>query len=506
VIRDDRGSMPMALLLTLVGTSLSALLVPMVVTQVGTTREDAQRVHALHAAEAGLDVALSHIRAAVDASGNGVMASLPCGPFTGRVGVAGTARYQVSVDYLPSDPRGQSSAWVTTNRIRCVAGAGTITTPVFALLRADGTDRATGAFGTSESGRTLAATYTFQTTTANVSGGLVHVYRTSGADLCLDAGSASPAPGANLQVKTCDPTSDAQKFAYQSNLTLVLVSSKTSMVPLGRCLDAGSPHVANNPVQFQACPAVTTPRQQWSINDSSNFEGTTDGVTLDGYCLNVQTPGLAGSFVVLGSVAAGRCRAAYDTRQTFLPEAAVGAGAAGPAAGQVVNYNQFGRCLDVTEQNVAFAYMIVWPCKQAPNPANVSWNQKWALPALGGAQSATGKITTNPGTLYCLRSPGSVNPGQYVTTVACPGPSTPANASWTVYGNTGNYATSYRIQDSFGYCLSATNPDAVPADLYPNGLRTSKVVVATCDGSTMQKWNAPANLMRSQALKDVAEK
>jgi hypothetical protein len=512
----------MAMLLALMGVMLSALLVPMVLTQVGSTREDVRRVHALHAAQTGLDVAVGHIRAANDGSGSGVLADLPCGQLTGTVrspalavpnAAGGSARYQVAIDYYAADPLSHLTdpLWITTNRIDCIPGGGPSRTPAFALLNSLGTDQATGAFG-SVPVRSLQGTYTFKTNNQNISGGLIHVFKTAtSTDLCMDAGSGTPLAGTNLRMQPCDSGNIQQTFAYNTNLTLVLVASKTLSKPLGMCLDAGTPQAVGKVAQFQPCAIVTAPQQQWSINDAANFEGTADGATLDGFCLNVQTPNTAGSFVILGSTGTSTCHRAYDNIETFSVEATVGAGAAGAVAAggppppQLVNFNQFGRCLDVTEQKVTFLYMIAWPCKQAPDPANVTWNQKWALPAIPtGSTSATGRITTNQPTLgtYCLNSPLSTVDGQYVTVTPCPGAATTSNQSWTVYGDTGTYASSYRIVDSAGYCLT---PTSAP-DYYPNGNNVSKLIVATCGGLTLQKWNAPPNLLKSLALKDLNEK
>jgi hypothetical protein len=504
----ESGSIPLALLLTLVAVTLSALLLPMVLTQVSGTRADIRRVHALHAAQAGLDVALGHIRAAKDAAGNGVLAGLPCGLLSGQVGAGGTARYQVSVDYFTADPQGRSDSWIAANRIPCVAGGGTLSSPGYALLRSRGTDEPTGPIA-SAPGRSVQGTYTFETTNQNLAGGLIHVYKTAtSTDLCMDAGSGSPAAGTNLRMGLCTVGSIRQKFAYNPNLTLGLVASRTALLPLGMCLDAGTPHAVGQVVQFQPCATTTAPRQQWSINDSANFEGTANGATLDGFCFTVQSPNSPGSYVVLGSVATSTCHGGYNNVQTFSPEASVGAGAAGAAADQLVNFSQFGRCLDVTEQNVTYGYLIAWPCKQAPDPANVAWNQKWLLPAVAtGASSGTGRITTNPTSgLYCLRSPGSTATGQYVTVAACPSGATPVDMTWTSYLDTGSYPTSYRIRDGYGNCLQPTDPAATPPDLYPKGQQISKIVVAACTGSGLQKWNAPPNILQSLPLKDIGEK
>jgi hypothetical protein len=504
----DTGSISLALLLTLIGVALSSLLVPIVLTQIGSTREDIQRVHALHAAQTGLDVAAGHIRAADDGAGAGLIGKLPCGPLSGRVGAGSGARYQVTIDYLLSDPRGQPDAWVAANRITCITGSGTYTTPGFALLRSQGTDVATGSFS-SVPHRSLQATYVFQTSNPFSTGGLIHSFKTTtGTDLCLDAGSGSPPPGTNVQLQDCNPEAVQQKFTYNRNLTLVLVSSRSTSLPLGMCLDAGTPHAEGNIVKLQQCASTTIPQQQWSINESANFEGTADGVTLDGYCFNVQTPNAAGSFVVLGSAAKSECLRGYDNIQAFAPEASVGAGAAGASSGQLVNLAEYGRCMDVTDQDVTANYLIAWPCLQAPDPSTVSWNQKWALPAVvTGGVSAPGAITTDPGSgPYCLQSPGSTAAGSYVTIAKCPSGSTPLSMTWTVYRNTGVYETSYRIKDGHGYCLSPTDPDAPSPDFAPKGSETSKIVVATCSGSTLQKWNAPPFILQSLPLKDIGER
>jgi hypothetical protein len=83
------------------------------------------------------------------------------------------------------------------------------------------------------------------------------------------------------------------------------------------------------------------------------------------------------------------------------------------------------------------------------------------------------------------------------------GPLTDPDLLWTVYGDTGNYATSYRIVDSFGYCLIPTDLEKVPPDTHTDG--TAKVKVAVCDTSELQKWNAPADFNKPRALSNTTE-
>jgi hypothetical protein len=501
--RDDEGSMPLAMLLIVVSVTLSTLMTPMVLTQINATRVDGRRVHALHAAQAGIDIAMGHIRAADDGAGNGVLAGLPCGPFSGSVGAGTTARYQVTIRYYREDPRGQTATWLNSNELKCFAGSGTAATPLYALLAADGTDAGSGAFG-SVPQRSLAATYIFQTTNQNIPGGLIHIYKTDTSDdLCLDATTSAPAANASLRVQPCDANNLAQIWVYNQNLTISLSASRNSSMPLGMCVDVAPPQGAGTEARLQPCGTTTLPRQQWSINDSANFEGTSDGTNLNGRCLVVQSPDTPGSLIVMGG---GGCGGPYDNYHTFSVEASVGAGAAGPTSGQVVNFSQFGRCIDVTEFNPNKGYLIVWPCKQAPDPTKIGWNQRFTMPPIDPAtNSGTGQITTkdDSGQLWCLRSPGSTANGSYVTVIHCPANATD-ETTWTFYTQGATYATSFIAVDSEGYCLAPTDPKK---DRYTGGgYNVSKIRVADCDGSTAQKWNAPPNILRPFPLKDIAEK
>jgi hypothetical protein len=151
--------------------------------------------------------------------------------------------------------------------------------------------------------------------------------------------------------------------------------------------------------------------------------------------------------------------------------------------------------------------MIAWFCKQEPAPSVVRWNQRWSMPAAG----TTGPITTVNDEAagrprYCLRSPMTTGNLSFVTLSQCTG--TIPNSDdlkWTVYGDTGNYATSYQIADDNGNCLTPTdleNPYA--GSTHSDG--TAKIKVAPCDGSDLQKWNAPADLKQPTRLTDIVER
>ena len=489
---DESGSLALAVMLSLVGVTLSTLTVPVVVNQLSSSRETIQRARSLHAAQAGLDVGLAHLRAS-----GGSVAKLICYTQNGNplVGAVDTSneRYKVWIDYLDAD----------RNRFACTPGGQLNLTPWFAQLHSIGSDNA--AFGDGAHTRTLEATYVFRFTNENIVGGQI---RLSGDVLCLDAGSGSPSPGTNLQLQACNPGSPRQTLAYNKSLTLSLASSKSVDNPLGMCLEAGTPPANGMLVQFQRCGSVITPRQQWSLNDDANFQGTTNGTTLNTFCFKARSIA-AGSFVELNTCAA-------DSTRVFSPEASVGAGAAGAASDQLVNYEQFGRCMDVTLFDVTLGFLIAWPCKQAPTPSTIGWNQRWTLPAVPtDATSGVGLITTTntAGTQYCLKNVGLASAPQFVQVTTCPAAAAtpaqiPTQFRWTRFTDTGDYATSHVIQDGMGRCLTPTDltKTAPTIDYYNGSQRVSKLTLVTCTDSTLQKWNAPANIQDPLPLNDMGEK
>jgi Ricin-type beta-trefoil lectin domain len=500
---DDEGSLIFALLVVVVGMLMTALMTPMLLTQLTATTNTRRLTQELAAAETGVDIMMGHIRAANDGAGNGVLGSLPCGTLTGSVEAAATERYQATVVYYKNDPTGQSSSWLasSTNQVQCIVGGGAISAPAFAMITSVGTNQPSGF--PAGAVRTVQATYIFKTSNANIPGGAIHVLQSS-VDMCLDAGSGNPAVGTIVKIQTCTPGAISQKFAYNANLTIELSASVTNSQPNGLCLDAGANAPSGAMVAFQLCSQTTLPQQQWSFDDNANFRNTLpDDSDIGSLCFAEQIPNTAGSLIMLSSSCGGG----------FSADASVGAGAAGGGIGNLVNFQEFGRCMDVTNQDPTSSFIIIWPCKQNPNPAKLTWNQLWALPAIAtNATSATGRITTYDtanSTLYCLKSPGSTAAMQYAVVTPCGG-TTPANETWTVYGNTGDYSTSYIIKDSSTspgpYCLQPTDPSASPPDFFSGGSQVSKLVLGTCNGNGLQKWNAPPGIQQPTPLKNYSEK
>lgn len=513
--QDDRGSLPLTMLLFLVGMSLSALLATSVNAQLTATRSTAQRSDALDAAQSGLDIGMGHIRTAVTGTGAGDPTKLPCGPFTGAVNTGTMQSYTVSLYYLTSSPPSGDVAWATANQLPCTGTYLTgSTVPIYVFLASN------GKVMPSDPGRTLYATYTLHSKSHdNVAGGLIHLYGPNNPDICFAAPSADPAAGAALTMQLCDATSDAQKFAYASNLNLILVSTLTNG-STGMCLDAGPNNL--EAVLFQRCSSTTIARQQWSLNDRGNFEGTTNGADLNSICFHLTNAGAAGSPIVLHATASdasnvsqqdAACSGDYTNTRTFAPDASVGTGRAGPDTGQLVDFSQFGRCLDDSGNSLTATFMVIWPCKQKPSGA-IQWNQVWALPTIAtGSTSATGSIyLTYNNVKYCLVSPGSAASGQYPKLSACPATGAlPASMTWTREGGTGVFANAYRIESSYGasagttFCLQPTDPAASPPDFWAGHGDVSKLVVAACNSSSLQKWNASTTILTS-SLTDVGEK
>jgi hypothetical protein len=486
--------MPLALLVTVVGILLSAALMPVVGRQIGDTRTVSGRAHELQAAQAGMDVALGQLRSATSTVGEGDLEQLPPCVMTGRLDPDWNYRVTLTYYRLGDDAGEPLPQTCPPTHV-----------PVTATIAATGGRAPADSLTEGSSGsRTIEATYTFRTNNENIAGGAIPLAEPVADPLCMDAGpDASPAAGTPVRMQRCKTSgSSDQRFAYTTDLNLKLVGSETASQPTGMCVDAIYPRVSGTtPATFQPCLGLVA-RQQWSLNDSGNFRGSPNPAPDSGQttlCLNLKSPG---TDLVLGGCGGGATR-------VFRPRPEAGAGMASAEIGQLVNYKQFSRCLDVTNHVPGYSYMIVWFCKQDPN-GNVSWNQKWIIPpqATSAQDAVPGRIRSANGSSpgYCLRSPRTTAANLYVTMGTCTadGPLTDDSLKWTVYGDTGNYATSYRIVDASGYCLTPTDLTVTGPDTHTDG--TAKAKVAVCNSSELQKWNAPANLNQPLVLTNTREK
>ncbi len=536
---DDTGSLPVALLLTLCALGLSAVLLPTTLTQVAETRQTVSREHARGAAVTGIEVAAAAVDAAYgDTPTAGDRSLLPCGPIEGSAGAEAAATYRVTLRYFDDDPAVSGAAVLPCAEAR--AGG---TAPRYVQLTSTGTTT-----GGTPSRRTLRGAFPLQSGAVGNPGTgwgpqfdeavhprLVLAWSPRPEwSVCLDPATGRPTAGQTVWMQDCQQDVEEngykQFWYYRSDLTLATVASL--LADDAMCLDAGTPLTAGAQLRMQPCETPVPPRQRWYYTEHRNFEvaapvdaakgeaGKGD-VALSGYCLNVAQPETPGSALVLGTGA--DCRSpAYTTRQTFSMYTKVGPGQAGSrpldcteAAGypctltQLVNNGMPNRCLeDFT------GFMANLECVQHPDPAKIRWGQLWRLPkAADGPTGATGPlVTVDPqGKTFCL----TVSASSYPSQEACDPAKPSTGQTFTVYRDTGDEFTMYRIVAQDGRCL--THPNALDPGFtndwqfywtqasYHWKARVSACVNTASDPAAQgsffyqsvlkrQKWNAPALL------------
>jgi hypothetical protein len=498
-------AMFVALLLIMIIAGMSVLVAGLVISETKPVQTARKEVSAVNASEAGFEIALTQLRAATDVYGNGDITQLPCTtstapgtPITGSVGPnAGAAQaasltYRVYVRYYLTDPSSMGTSDLSSSAVSCSGGQPS-QVPRYAYLQSNGIGT-TGANTSSQNNRALHTTYQFKTSTLNIAGGRLNM---NGTSYCMDA-STAPAVNTVVTISTCQNRGvlPAQSsWAYRSDLTLYLTTSGSP----GLCVTSGSTFdtTATGRLTLQTCatgsstyPYAPSPSlqqaQEWSFDDNGKFEGADVLGGLNGNCISASP---YASPVGGGALYEQLCSVGGFDTMTWNPDAQVGAGPAGSATQQLVNYYEFGRCLDVTGTNVNATNLITYPCKQAPDPSNIRWNQRWAY------NTSTKQIITTPLVNYCLQGPstlGAVFSSNVVLTKLCD--TSVATQQWTEKGDVvGDYGSSYTIVNNFGACLSLG-----PTLLTGYNNQWSTIIVETCDGSLKQKWNAPANFVNSR--------
>lgn len=474
--RDDRGSAMITVLLVLVMfVPLALAIAAIVVNRQKDLVFERSRTVTAHVAEAGIDGATAALRAATKNGDptQGARTKLPCAdpaPLQGRIGAQAPAlRYAVQIRYYAQDPRGQDEDWRQAQKLTCTPGQGLAVIPGYALMESAATGSQTkGSFAALRE-RSIEAVYRFAIGNANLDGGLVHTRTHLGTgapagavDLCWAAAATPATAGTAVVMAECTEGDPAQLMAYRADYTLYNAGNDL-------CVTADA--VAGTPATLQPCTAV--PAQRWTYDSHDMFKAVNAaGTALVGLCLNMGTAYQVGTPLVLTTdCSTGQAR--------WSPDQQTGTGGAGAAQYQLVNFAQFARCFDVTNADLNATFLQVHPCKQnASSPLNwwpqqVTWDPTKRTLEVGRPDSLKG---------YCFTSPGTEE--GMVTTKPCAAGGTAQK--WTVTGQTASYDTSYTILDSGGRCMAAG-----PA---PNvGWTYSAIVMATCDGSTVQKWNAPAD-------------
>lgn len=534
---DEGIALLLSLFVMLMVSTLSIGLLAVVLNETRPTQFQRKLTRTINGAEGGLQVVLNQLRAANDgtSANKGVLSKLPCSAdgatftfpdgstvkadgsaYSGSIGTAGSSTtYTAYVSYYASDPsswyatQAQWPNYATTGKnINAQAMACPLNAvPAYAFVQSVGRDSAVSGFNSTIGNRSVHATYQFNTTNTNVQGGRIFEFNTQ---LCLDAGTV-PAVGTTLTMQNCGALGYApQMWSYRTDLSILYAGNPA----LNLCIQ--QPASGNgNAVTLQTCTSAANTTnsttypyigvqqvQEWGFNDNGHFAAPySDGSVPNaspGVCLQPSGGSDSTPAVVNAQVIYTTCDAGTTGYTAWNPDPQVGAGKAGGATSglpggtnQLVNYQEFGRCLDITGQQIDADHLIDYPCKQAPATKWLTWNQVWNFSGSGAGQ--VGTIYVNyPGDSnhaagkYCLTAPTS--PATYAVMTFCNGTTA---QNWTPSGViTGNYAASYEIVSAGGLCLTADGTNQIT-------YLSSTITVVACDGTAKQKWNAPANAVNN---------
>jgi hypothetical protein len=479
---DDSGAaILLALFVIAVVAAMSVGIAGVVLSQSEPTQYTRKNIQTLHAAEGGIQAGLTRIRAA-QTNGSGTVTKLPCTTtygttFSGQLGPdQGSLTYNTTITYYSVDPS-DPAARIAANKVAC-SSSGSPTVPSFALVTSSGAGTAISGHSKTTGERSLEAVYSFSLTNANISGGTIALFQTS---YCISAPN-TVAAGQKVVMASCNSNDPKQRWSYNPDLTISLTGYGDTL-----CLYANPNNNTSTLITLASCDG--TYRQQWSFNEAGEYEGTNSSQGYNGYCFVASTdPNPVNLALPTYIKLTTNCSSGHDSIHTWQPSPQVGAGHAGDSTGQLVNYKEFGRCLDDTNWDVNIAFLIDYPCKQTPIAANVDANQKFTWPTQYNTVGQIKMAYAPNSTSYCLQAGTSSSPpvsGTMVLTKKCS--SGDSSQKWTATGNSGSNKTNYNFKTQNGLCLSIMDPPASRAASYP----WSEIIVETCDGSYRQKWNAP---------------
>jgi len=565
---DDGVALMTVLFVILVSSALAITLTAVMLSQTLPVTFERKSTRSLHSSEAGIDYALSRLR---DSAGtpravtqldgsvvtiDGDQTRLPCDPTLGGAGTAGpnwrqqldlgaTGRTEITITYFRNDPAGKDADWRRANKMSCPTSINS-TTPQYALITSASRSTDVVAGGTARGDRSLEAVYTFRVTNVRMNGGRLQF---AGGEECLDAGGTAPTEGDLVVMADCGDryTFGGQQWTYDRFNRLVVYGDcdpsrgrddgdedegggqgqgrNCSRAQDGGDDDEGRGNdqddagdAARDDGQVRLCLTATNAdgqqavievcqepipvTQVWNVNDARRFEGTASATSKSGRCLVENNQGR----IVLGS-----CNAPASS-SIFAPEPTVGAGSANASSNYFVNFDQFGYCLDVTNFDVDWPYMIQYPCKI--DPGGRPWNHQWyRSPDLG----LDAQLSPRPysGQLYTKKYRNTNGTGQFIgnycLSVNAPmaqdgefpilNPCSDADdkQQWTYTGKQTAYSESYQLRprSNTSLCLDYSRTEF-------HTQRVPKIILAPCNGSDGQKWNAPPT-EKSPGLRDHRE-
>jgi hypothetical protein len=533
----ERGvAMLTAILFIIIMAGVSTIILGVVTAQTIPSYLDQKGTKTVYSAQAGIQAALSIIRSGSTldtTSGNyyGDPSKMPCVLSGTTNGLTDGNSYSVSIAYFTTDPTGQSASWITANQLTCKTGTlaqygtsayGLSTTPKFALITSAGAASQIPIV-TSQANRSITALYTFQVSTANILGGLINnndqsdclqaVKALAGQAIVFVAASSCSSTGANAAL---------QLWSYTTDWQIALTSTEVGGVVTTASLCITGPTVSGGATQnalLQSCQksnAAARWNQLWSWTGAYTWEGENQAITGPNSSDWLSPPYADGTSPVGHDLQVVNASSPIGT---MSPTAQVGAGAASYGKDQIVNYAEFGRCTDVTNQpqpDTDTYPMIDYPCKQDPTggTTNITWNQLWYYCEVGDAGCDTTVDPANQqiyvlynnstSSKYCLTTPS--------LTTANPRPTTPATTAsnqfpymapcatsgaladqqnWDRVYVGDDYLDSYLFVDNYGRCLEANSSDIFSGDI-------SYITVNSCTGASFQKWNAPPTYTDSQ--------
>lgn len=492
--RDDVGAALISVMLFIILLGgLSLVLLATLLGQMAPSFTAQQNTQTGYAAQAGLQAGLGAIRSAAGAPVGGVVygdpSRLPCG-FVGNVdGTATSIAYNVSIRYYTADPTNQSEIWREANKRPCTTpgGLGAAAPPRFALLVSQAVSPAGANVVIGQGQRTISAVYGFKVTNINIPGGRIWDFNGEYCMRALFAGVGSEI--AFRSAAMCPGTDSQALWIYDTDYRIKLAS--TTVAGAGPALCMTDPVVGNQRMTLQECLPPADParwNQLWNLFAGPVWYGQRNPIAggRSGICIS-SGHNNGTNLVTVGARVLARPGCIGSQR----PEAKVGAGAASKATNQIVSYSEFGRCADVTEENLTRPFMIVYPCKQDARGggAGILWNHKWFYdePVAPDTEVLDQEIVVLlndiPANRHCLETPLDTSGSTYVTFSVC---NHSVRQDWDRVQDSGNYDTSYLFIDKYGRCLTA---NANPADLYAGAF--SKMTVSACNGTLAQKWNAP---------------
>lgn len=535
---DDGAALVLTVLTIVIISGLAMVLLAVLLNQALPAYAAQKRTQSVYAAEAGLQAGLSELRSytkTVSGVNYGNLSTLrsKCvektasesahteisGWVDGDSSAASGTKYTTKTTYYVDDPTGKTEDWLADNAMTCSAMASV--QPTYALIASTGSE--VKADGTTSTGtRSLSGIYSFSITNVNKSTG-GRIWTDNSKSSCLKAVSATV--GSKIVYTS---GSECAQTDAASNALMNWVYDATWHIRLGSTgTDAGNAELCiANPKVEKTSGRWPWMSSSWELDDSEKAavleecDDDSDYESDKGH----RWEWIGGDAWVgkVGTSHIGRKgNEVWITRSqsSFVPDPSVGAGAASKSTNQLVNYKEFGRCADVTYENISYSFMIVYPCKQDATGGNgFRWNHKWYytepsvyydphVEARDGRTSDGGpnaaeytcsdtnqnacikasqtikmKVYDNPSNTYCLTVASQSGSSSELVFRGCNGS---ASQKFTRYTGVNDSSKAWTLQDAYGRCVTADDSNKYGS--------WSHMTVRTCgSGDSSQKWNAPA--------------